>query len=150
LSVCGVWFLESVLNELGSSAVPAATASTASTAPAVADDAVAARRERDREYARKRRAARAAKAAAASKRGRPKRAAEKAVAEKPVPAAGNGAGEVSPAAVREVAKRLDARSPWRVLAKELGISDLAAQAAHRNASLSAGLNAEAVARFMTL
>jgi hypothetical protein len=102
------------------------------------------RRERARKWiAAKRQAAKAAADKPRRKRGRPKRAPDK-------PAGGNGAGEVTAEALWSHAVKLEPKAPWRAVARELGVVDGTAQAAHRNMALPPGLNADAVARFLTL
>jgi hypothetical protein len=60
---------------------------------------------------------------------------------------GNG---VSAAALWEHAGKLEPRQPWRAVARELGISDGAAQLAHRNLAMPADVSPVAAARFLTL
>ena len=62
---------------------------------------------------------------------------------------GNGA-TVSAAALWEHARKLEPRQPWRAVARELGVSDGAAQLAHRNLAMPANISPAAAARFLTL
>lgn len=62
---------------------------------------------------------------------------------------GNGS-TVSAAALWEHARKLEPRQPWRAVARELGISDGAAQLAHRNLAMPADISPVAAARFLTL
>jgi hypothetical protein len=69
----------------------------------------------------------------------------------------NGAGEstasngqVSATALWKHATKLEPKAPWRAVVRELGVSDGAAQNAHRNETLPANISPAAVARFLTL
>jgi hypothetical protein len=62
---------------------------------------------------------------------------------------GNGA-TISAAALWEHARKLEPRTPWRAVARELGVSDGAAQLAHRNLAMPANISPAAAARFLTL
>jgi hypothetical protein len=64
-------------------------------------------------------------------------------------AQGNGA-TISAAALWEHARKLEPRQPWRAVARELGVSDGAAQLAHRNLAMPANISPAAAARFLTL
>jgi hypothetical protein len=61
----------------------------------------------------------------------------------------NGA-TVSAGALWEHARKLEPRQPWRAVARELGVSDGAAQLAHRNLAMPANISPAAAARFLTL
>ena len=52
---------------------------------------------------------------------------------------GNGA-TVSAAALWEHARKLEPRQPWRAVARELGVSDGAAQVAHRNLAMPVNIS----------
>jgi hypothetical protein len=70
------------------------------------------------------------------RRGRPK----KVEGERPH---GNGNGRfatVSPAALWQHATKLEPKQPWRAVARELGVSDGAAQLAHRNLAMPANIS----------
>jgi hypothetical protein len=80
------------------------------------------------------------------RRGRPKKS-------KSEGAHGNGNGRsatVSPAALWQHATKLEPKQPWRAVARELGVSDGAAQLAHRNLAMPANISPAAAARFLTL
>jgi hypothetical protein len=62
---------------------------------------------------------------------------------------GNGA-TVSAEALWEHARKLEPRQPWRAVARELGVSDGAAQLAHRNLAMPADVSPVAAARFLAL
>jgi hypothetical protein len=62
---------------------------------------------------------------------------------------GNGV-TVAAAALWEHARKLEPRQPWRAVARELGVSDGAAQLAHRNLAMPANISPAAAARFLTL
>ena len=62
---------------------------------------------------------------------------------------GNGA-TVSAVALWEQARKLEPRQPWRAVARELGVSDGAAQLAHRNLAMPADVSPVAAARFLAL
>jgi len=62
---------------------------------------------------------------------------------------GNGA-TVSAVALWEHARKLEPRQPWRAVARELGISEGAAQAALRNLAVPEDVSPAAAARFLTL
>jgi hypothetical protein len=96
----------------------------------------------------KRRLTREAREAAgtAKRRGRPKKT-------KGEGAHGNGNGRsatVSPAALWQHATKLEPKQPWRAVARELGVSDGAAQVAHRNLTMPVNISPAAAARFLTL
>ena len=78
------------------------------------------------------------------RRGRPKK-------NKGEGAHGNGrSATVSPAALWQHATKLEPKQPWRAVARELGVSDGAAQLAHRNLAMPANISPAAAARFLTL
>jgi hypothetical protein len=63
---------------------------------------------------------------------------------------GNGrSATVSPAALWQHATKLEPKQPWRAVARELGVSDGAAQLAHRNLAMPANISPAAAARFLT-
>ena len=95
----------------------------------------------------KRREQRAA-SAAGSRRRRNK-------AGKPSMPAGNGAGvngasALSAAALWKHAAKLEPKAPWRAVVRELGVSDSAAQFAHRDQAMPPNVSPAAAARFLTL
>jgi hypothetical protein len=98
----------------------------------------------------KRRDQRAAAAAGARRR----RRRIKATGEASMPvgngAGANGVGAVSASALWKHAAKLEPKAPWRAVARELGVSDGAAQTAHRNEVLPANISPAAAARFLTL
>jgi hypothetical protein len=63
---------------------------------------------------------------------------------------GNGATVSAAAALWEQARKLEPRQPWRAVARELGISEGAAQVALRNLAVPEDVSPAAVARFLTL
>jgi hypothetical protein len=70
---------------------------------------------------------------------------------------GNGAeathsdgATIPAAALWEHARKLEARTPWRAVSRELGVSDSAAQFAHRNQAMPPNVSPAAAARFLTL
>jgi hypothetical protein len=101
-------------------------------------DALNAKRREQRRLAREAREA----AGTAKRRGRKPR--------------GNGAeahgagATVSAEALWEHARKLEPRQPWRAVSRELGVSDGAAQFAHRNLAMPADISPVAAARFLTL
>jgi hypothetical protein len=62
----------------------------------------------------------------------------------------HGNGATTAAALWEHARKLDPRTPWRAVSRELGISEGAAQAALRNLTVPENVSPAAVARFLTL
>jgi hypothetical protein len=62
---------------------------------------------------------------------------------------GNG-DTVSAKALWEHARKLEPRQPWRAVVRELGVSDSAAQFAHRNQAMPPNVSPAAAARFLTL
>ena len=62
---------------------------------------------------------------------------------------GNGT-TVSAEALWEHARKLEPKAPWRAVVRELGVSDGAAQLAHRNLAMPANISPAAAARFLTL
>ena len=90
-------------------------------------DAVNAKRREHRRLAREAREA----AGTVKRRGRPKKT-------KGEGAHSNGndrSATVSPAALWQHVKKLEPKQPWRAVARELGVSDGAAQVAHRNLAM---------------
>ena len=60
---------------------------------------------------------------------------------------GNGrSATVSPEALWQHATKLEPKQPWRAVARELGVSDGAAQLAHRNLAMPANISPAAAAR----
>ena len=62
---------------------------------------------------------------------------------------GNGA-TISAAALWEHARKLEPEHPWRAVVRELGVSDGAAQVAHRSLAMPVNISPAAAARFLTV
>lgn len=99
-------------------------------------DALNAKRREQRRLAREAQEA----AGTTKRRGRPKKT------------KGEGArsATVSPEALWQHATKLEPKQPWRAVARELGVSDGAAQLAHRNLAMPVNISPAAAARFLTL